>query len=99
MAKHLNAGKSITILSAFRLFGCSKPATRIPELKREGLLKGKLCKERINVKTRYGKTSVMRYYVAPFLLILLLVGSSCTVSKPRLTERDKQSPHYHMNKK
>lgn len=62
MLADMMVGVRINPLEAIRRYGCTKAATRIGELIRDGF---KIEKEPITVKTRRGKTRVMSYYMKP----------------------------------
>ncbi|HZI26227.1 MAG TPA: helix-turn-helix domain-containing protein [Chryseolinea sp.] len=59
--KYLESGRSLTPLSALRLFGTMKLASRCSELISSGL---SISKEMVEVKTRQGKTRVMKYWIS-----------------------------------
>lgn len=60
--KYLKAGGKLDASKAWRLFSCSKLATRVSEFVRKGHLPG-LKKRRKKVETKYGVVSVMEYFV------------------------------------
>lgn len=59
--KHLRQHKTITRLQAVKKFGCLNLWARIAELKAMGK---KIGGHMVRVRTRYGFTSVMQYYLA-----------------------------------
>ncbi len=61
--KYLESGKSLTTMQGFKLFGCTKTGNRINEMHQDGKLPG-LKKEMVEVKTRQGKTRVMKYCIS-----------------------------------
>lgn len=61
--KYLQAGGVLDASKAWRLFSCSKIATRVSEFLRDGQLKN-LQKKRKTVLTKYGKVSIMTYRIA-----------------------------------
>jgi hypothetical protein len=58
---HLRQGHSITSLEAVQLFGCTRLAARINEMRSEGL---NITDTWVTVPTRHGKTRVKSYRLA-----------------------------------
>jgi hypothetical protein len=59
--KHLRRHKTITTIEAFKNHGICRLSERVRELKAAGKRIGG---HMVRVKTRYGVTSVMQYYLA-----------------------------------
>lgn len=59
--KHLRRNKTITTIEAFRDYGICRLSERVRELKALGKRIGG---HMVKVKTRYGSTNVMKYYLA-----------------------------------
>ena len=59
--KHLRRHKTITTMEAFKNYGVCRLSERIRELKALGK---KIGGHMVKVKTRYGSSSVKRYYLA-----------------------------------
>lgn len=66
--KYLSEGNGLTALEALRLFGCSRLAARINEIREQGF---PVDSELVEVETRHGETArVARYTkgVSPYLV-------------------------------
>lgn len=60
IAAHLNAGNALTPLDALRLFGCSRLAARVADLKASGMA---IESTMIEVHGAHGKARVAQYRV------------------------------------
>ena len=58
--EYLEEGNSITQLDALILFGCSRLATRICDLRKDGWA---IQSKRVKVPTRSGYTTVSKYWI------------------------------------
>lgn len=65
--KYLKAGGRLDAAKAWRLFSCSKLATRVSEFIKGGHIPD-LKKKRKTIETKYGKVSVMEYFVPKSLI-------------------------------
>lgn len=61
IAAHLGMGRTLTALDALRLFGCSRAAARVEELRRAGML---IETSMVTVEGRQGPARVAQYALA-----------------------------------
>jgi hypothetical protein len=58
--KYLKTGKRLTALEALRNFGCMRLASRISELRKQGVL---IATQKVEVKTSRGYATVSEYWI------------------------------------